>query len=316
MRFDCLIIGDIVLDVFFGMGSKSSFVRGGTSYCEKASICWGGSGNVAAALSHLGAKTCFIGKSGCDLWGITYKRELQTRGVVTRIFFDKARSTGLSLITVGERGERSFHVFRGANDELSAEEIDKSIDLIKSSRYLYFSGYSLVRVPQRDAILHAVNLAKENGLSLVFDPGAHNLILSNVKLFRYLQEICDVFCLNLDEAKAIAGTRRIKIALNELRERGKITALKCGSGGSFLITRDRVIKTPAYKVRCIDSTGAGDAFVAGIVYGLINHLTLESAAKLANWFAAQVTTGIGARNFPLMKKAPSHIRQKFPQSQS
>jgi len=298
-KFDCLVIGDVIIDVFVeSRGNSVPFLHGGTSYCNFAKIDFGGAGNVASALSLIGGKTSFIGKAGDDLWGRLYKEDLSTRGVAVETFFEKGVSTGLALIVIGEKGERSFYVFRGANDRLSNKEIDKSISLLEDSKYLYFSGYSLVANPQRDAILRAVKLAKEHDVKVIFDPGSHNLIRSSFQLFSGLLDVCDIFCPNLEEAKAITRTNNLATTIYELQKKDVFSALKCGASGCILIEQKKCVKIPTFRVDCLDTTGAGDAFIGALIYGLVNHLPLKFIGKLANWFAAQVVTQIGSRSFP------------------
>jgi sugar/nucleoside kinase (ribokinase family) len=298
-KFDCLIIGDVMLDVFVkNSGDAVRFLRGGTSYSDFAHLDFGGAGNVATGLSLLGGRASFIGKGGDDFWVKMYKQDLINNGVATNIFLEKGSSTGLALVALGKRGERSLCVFRGANDRLSIDEIDKSTSLLTMSKYLYFSGFSLVSDPQKAAVLHAVKLAKQYGAKVVFDPAAHNLIRSHFKLFDELLDTCDVFCPNLQEAKAITRTRSLQNVMDELTERARFTVIKCGKTGCIFVTPKSKIKIPAFSVNCLDSTGAGDAFVAALIYGLAKNLSLRAIGELANWFAAQVVTRVGSRSFP------------------
>jgi len=257
----------------------------------------GGSGNVAVGLSTLGGKTAFVGKAGNDLFGKLYAQDLKNRGVVSKIFFDRCSQTGLILVFVEEK-ERSFLVFRGANDQLSVSEIGRSDDLIKKSSFVYFCGYSLVRAPQKNAILRAVELAKKYGAKIVFDPGAYNLVKSQREFFVKLLDLCDVVSLNLDEAQAITKKTNIRDMINELRQKVSLTGLKCGKNGSVLVSKESNVRTKGYSVKCVDPTGAGDAFTCALIYGLTRQLPLESIGRLANWFAARTITNIGARNFP------------------
>jgi sugar/nucleoside kinase (ribokinase family) len=299
-----------MLDVFLKhFASKASFVTGGTSYLESARICLGGAGNVAEGLSLLGGKVCFIGKAGNDSWGRIYEANLNASSITTKIFFEPRISTGIALVGLHKKGERSFNVFRGANDRLSSKEIDRSAKLLGKSEYLYFCGYSLVANPQRDAILHALTLAKKNGVKVFFDPGAYNLIDSDFRLFNELFHSCDVFCPNLDEAKAILKTHWLERVIRELRKTGKFTALKCGARGCILINETECIKVPGFEANCVDTTGAGDAFAAALIYGLINHFPLICIGQLASWFAAQVTKGIGARSFPDKSRVCAFLTQ-------
>ena len=298
-EFDCLVIGDVILDIFLkGTNNHLPFLKGGTSYCEFAKIEFGGAGNVAVGIRSLGGKAAFIGKAGDDLWGRMYEKDLRANGVITAMLFEKKTSTGLAFVNLQEDGERSFCVFRGANDWLSVDEIDKSVRLLKRSKYLYFSGYSLVANPQRDATLHSVRLAKKHNKKVFFDPSAHNLVKSNFELFKELLNVCDVFCPNIDEAKAITKTFSVKTAVLELQKTRKLVFLKGGEDGCFLISEDTFVKIPGYNVRCRDSTGAGDAFNAAVVFGLVNGFPLKFVGQLANWFASYAIRNTGARNYP------------------
>jgi len=143
-----------MFDVYVGdFADPIHFLKGGTSYCDFAKIDFGGAGNVASGVALLGGKTAFISKAGNDCWGRLYEENLKTKGVTTRIFYQDDIFTGLDLVGLEQDGERSFCVFRGANDTLSEHDVDNSIDLIMRSEYLYFSGYSLANEPQRTAIL-------------------------------------------------------------------------------------------------------------------------------------------------------------------
>ena len=309
-RFDCVAMGDVMFDVYVGNSATTiHFLKGGTSYCDFAKIDFGGTGNVASGLALLGGKTVFIGKAGNDCWGRLYAEDLKTKGVTTRIFYDNGLLTGLTLIGLEGDGERSFCVFRGANDTLSGHDVDKSIDLIRRSEYLYFSGYSLANNPQRTAILKAVKTAKEHKTKIVFDPGAHNLIRSEPGLFAKALDLCDVFLPNLDEASEITNTVNKDDIISALKNRASLTAMKCGKDGCMLINKKETVKVPGFKAKCVDSTGAGDAFAAALTFGLVKDFPLKHVGQLANWFASQVTTRIGARDFHSKTEIRSFLRE-------
>jgi len=311
VHFDCTVIGDVCFDIFIKVNSDpAAFLLGGTSYCNFIKLMLGGSGNVAVGLSTLGGKAAFIGKAGNDLFGRLYAQDLKNRGVVSKIFFDRCSQTGLILVFVEEK-ERSFLVFRGANDQLSVGEIGRSDDLIKRSSFVYFCGYSLVRAPQKNAVLGAVELAKKHGAKIVFDPGAYNLVKSQRGFFVKLLDLCDVVSLNLDEAQALTKKTNISDIINELRQKVSVIGLKCGKNGSVLVSKESIVRTKGYFVKCVDPTGAGDAFTSALIYGLTRRLRPESMSRLANWFAARVITSIGARNFPPNAEIERFLRRLY-----
>jgi fructokinase len=298
-QFDCTVIGDVILDIIIQVtGDQRPFFTGGTSYCDSAKAVLGGSGNIAVGLSSLGGKAAFVGKAGSDFFGKLYMLNLKKKGVVPKIFFDNDFPTGLIIVFVENGKERSFLVSRGANNKLSIDEIEKVKNLIMRSRYVYFSGYSLVNDPQRSAILRAIELARKFKAKIVFDPGAYNLVKSKQKFFAKLLNLCDIFSLNLDEAEAITNTTNMEDVIRKLRNKVPLTALKCGKNGSILISEKNTLKVPRFKVKCLDPTGAGDAFTSALIYGLVRGLSLETIGQLANWFSAQVTTRVGPRSFP------------------
>ena len=308
--FDCIVIGDVLIDVIVQAKENYGQVcRGGISYCNYAKTVFGGGGNVAAGLSVIGGTSAFIGKAGQDFFEKLYVQDLKKNGVFTRVFLDKNLPTGLVVVFVDKGHQRSFLVFRGANDQLLVEEIEKVVDLIKRSDYLYFSGFSLINNPQRNAILRAIELARKFKKKVVFDPGAYNLVKSEKSLFDDLLDVCDVFSPNLEEARAITNVFNINDIIHKLRKRTPLTFLKCDKGGSIIISKDDVIKIPNYNVNCVDPTGAGDAFTAAALYGLSHGLPLESIGQLANWFSAEVVTNIGPRSFPEKSKILQFLQE-------
>jgi ribokinase len=299
-----------MFDVYVGnFANPIHFLKGGTSYCDFAKIDFGGTGNVASGLALLGGKTAFIGKAGNDCWGRLYDEDLKTKGVATKIFYEDGLFTGLALIGLEGDGERSFCVFRGANDTLSEHDVDMSIDLIRRSEYLYFSGYSLANEPQRTAILKAAKTAKEHKTKIVFDPGAYNLIRSEPRLFVEALGLCNVFLPNLDEASEITGATNKEDIISALKSKAPLTAMKCNKDGCVMISKKMVVRVPSFHVKCIDSTGAGDAFSAGLIFGMAKGLPLCSTGRLANWFASKVVTRTGARSYPSRAETQSFLEK-------
>lgn len=305
---DCTVVGDIFMDLVVHVDREWGQLNyGGTSYSDFSKIEFGGSGNVAVGLSLLGAKVSLVGKAGNDLFGKLYIENLKKNKVIPRVFFDKRSQTGSVLVFVHNQKERSFIVFRGANDSLSVSEIEKTDKLIRRSRYVHFTGYSLINNPQRNAILHAIELSRKYNRKIVFDPGAHNIIRQEPKLFKRILDFCDIFIPNLDEAFAITDTKNLEDAIDRLRDRVPLVALKCAKDGCILISHRDILRIPVSKVNCIDPTGAGDAFAAALIYGISNGLSLNVTGRLANWFASQVTTKNGARSYPSQTKAKNFL---------
>ncbi len=295
-EYNCTVLGDVLWDVVVST-EYAQPVYGGTRHCHFAGIFPGGMGNVATALSHLGIRVSFIGKAGKDWLGELYLKNLKGNNISTCVYISDYLPTGVVTVFVDEKGERSFLVFRGANDDLQPKQVEKA-RLIEKSNYLFLSRLSLVSSPQRDAVYRAAELAREQGVKIIFDPGAHNLIASETTVFPKLLYLADILCANLEEAKVITGKTKMQEIITQVSGRFHFVALKLGSKGCVLINKGKTVNVPGYKVKCVDTTGAGDAFAAALIYGLNEGLPLERIGRLANWFAAQVTRGYGARNFP------------------
>jgi sugar/nucleoside kinase (ribokinase family) len=292
---DCAVVGDAMWDVIV----KSSLTpKRSLAYCSHISIHPGGSANVSAGITCLGGSSAFIGKVGRDSLGDFYLSDLKSRGIESCIFKDEEKKTGIVVSMVDESGERSFLVFRGANDALNPDEVESVSDVIRKARYLYVCGFSLINKPQREAILKAVDIAIRFGVKIIFDPAVDNLTASLRRIFAKIIDKCSVLSPNLSEARALCMLERIDDIVSYFRHKVPLLALKLGSAGCILARGDKTIRAPAFKVKCIDTTGAGDAFVAALTYGLCREYPIETIATLANWFASRVITSYGPRSYP------------------
>jgi len=308
--FDCTIVGDVFFDVLVRKEPHNiNLVNGGTSYSSPIVFELGGSGNIAVGLSKLGGKVSFIGKVGDDALGTLYRNSLIRDNIATHISFDQLNPTGIILVFVGKKGERSFLVSRGANDYLSIDEIKKCRSSIQRSKCIFISGYSLVKSPQKDAVLKAIEIAKSNDVKVIFDPGAHNLIEQKRVLFEKIISLSDVITPNLDEAKSITNCDEIRKIIKKLSKIAPLAVLKMGVNGCIVITPNENINLKSNKINCIDSTGAGDAFVSALIYGITNNLSLKHAAMLANWYASHIIQQVGSRSFPSDQKIRRYLRR-------
>jgi len=157
------------------------------------------------------------------------------------------------------------------------------------------------------AIMMAINIAKEYGVAIIFDPGSYNLIKQLKSIFKQVIDECDIITSNWKEATTISGKQNFESVVSYFAKTVPLTALKMGRNGCSVITADEMVALPASNVLCVDSTGAGDAFLSAFIYGLINNLPFETTAKLANLFASFCITKLGSRSFP----GSEEIRKMF-----
>ncbi|MFC1935028.1 carbohydrate kinase family protein [Chloroflexota bacterium] len=304
-KYDCLVIGDALWDVYI-TADHYRLKHGGTHYCTSAGLSPGGLGNVAVAIGYLGGKAAFIGKTGIDILGRLYRQDLENNHVAVHLATNEQLATGLVNTYIDGRGERTFVVFRGAADTLSLEDINRP-DYLYQARYIYISGFSLLNTLITDTILGVVEKAGTAGGKIVFGAGAHNLITSHRDAFDAVMQGCDIICANIKEGQAITGEDSPEEIMKQLNARFKVSALTMGEKGCMLASSDEVVTIDGFKTDYVDTTGAGDAFAAALVYGLCRGWPLIKTGKLANWLAARVTEGYGARHLPAKEELDRFI---------
>jgi sugar/nucleoside kinase (ribokinase family) len=296
---DCSLIGDIFFDVTLNQNVfQNLLIQGGTQYAKTIRLDPGGVGNVAVGLKKLGGLPLLIGKLGNDSLGRLYEADLDSEGVVHELFVSDSHPTGIMIVSIDSRGERSFLISRGANDFLSMDDVKNCRKKILDSKCLFVSGYSLVTSPQEDAISYAVKMAKKNGATVIFDIGSYNLVTQKRDVFEGIIDFCDILSSNLCEAKAFTKEEQISRIAKKLSIRVPFVALKLGSDGCLLVKGKTKFRCPANAVHCVDTTGAGDAFNSVLIYSVVNDLDIKTTARLANWYASYNVKTSGPRSFP------------------
>ena len=273
------MIGEAFIDVIVPAWS----IKRGETYHREIRIFVGGLANVAIEISKMGEEAKFVGKVGDDPFGMFLRQTLKQYGVKDLIFIDKILQTGLCISLVYEDGERTMVADRGANDNLSIEEIESCIDEIKSSKIAYFSGYSLQRGETRESVLKCIKDCHEHGVEIYFNPGAPNLIKKDFR--EIIRNFVDVLILNEDEAKKL--TRRRDTSFESLNELVDLAVVTKGKYGCTLIRRGEVVNVRTKEIKVQNTTGAGDAFSAGFIVGKLKGLNEVECAKLGNQTAAR-----------------------------
>jgi len=248
----------------------------------------GSAGNTILGLACLGAETGFIGKIGDDDYGTFYKNNGIKNGIDEKLMMSDLPS-GVACTFISPDGERTFGTYLGAASSLKAEEL--SCDMFKGYTYLYIEGYL---VQDHAMILRAVELAKEAGLQICIDMASYNIVESDRDFFiLLLNKYADIIFANEEEAKALTGKEPDE-ALHEIAKMCSIAVVKIGSEGSILKKGSEELHIPAIIVeKVIDTTGAGDYYAAGFLYGLINGYSLDKCASIGSLLAGNVIQVIG-----------------------
>ena len=265
--------------------------------------------NVLAMLQKLGKQTAFIGKVGDDMFGRQLTEAVSSVGVDTRaLLVDKEVHTTLAFVHTYPDGDRDFSFYRtpGADMMLTKEDVDE--DLIRSSRIFHFGTLSSTHEGVREATRYAIDVAKEAGDLISFDPNLRPPLWSSLddakKEIEYGLGKCDILKISDNEVEFLFGTTDYDLGAKLLKEKYNIPLIliTLGPDGSRAYYKDmRVEVAPFLQDNTIETTGAGDTFCASslnyvLEHGL-DHLTEENLKELltfANAAASLITTKKGA----------------------
>jgi len=271
---------------------------------KKPELSPGGSvANTLAGVANLGGSAVFCGKVGEDEHGVIYEEKLAGGNVHSRIVRMQGL-TGKAITFITPDSERTFAVNLGVSLNLRKQEVME--EDIKQSRYFYVSGFELEDESMRETVLHAMDIAKKNNVKIAIDLADPSLIKRSYKdLSSIVKKYADIILANEEEAKAFTQ-KQGKEALNALAEYAPFVAMKLGKKGSLLMVDGKTYTIDASTANAVDTTGAGDIYAAGILYGLSKGLDIEKTGKLASYISARVVEKMGARI-----DIPSHEIEKI-----
>ena len=282
------MFGDINVDVLMSISSYPQPGEDATA-AEVVLRPGGSAANTAVALTKLGVETSMIGCTGDDAWADIALEPLAKAGVdIHNVRRDPGKSTGLIFIPVTPNGERTMFSYRGANPRISASEIEPQT--LANSSILHLSGYNFLVSPQKDASYRAVELAQDMGIDLSMDIGTAPAAQAKDELERILP-LLNLVILGSDEAGDLLSSQTPEEAISALLERGvSMVAYKLGQDGCIVADHTSTHRLPAFEVETIDTTGAGDAFCAGMLFARLHDLSLPAAGLLANALGGLATT--------------------------
>jgi fructokinase len=301
--FDVTAVGELLID-FTPAGKSES----GEVQFERNP--GGAPANVLAALAKLGKKTAFIGKVGNDQFGhylhsVLGKNNINTKGLV----FSNETNTTLAFVHLDEQGDRSFSFYRNPGADMMLKEQEVNLELLEHTRIFHFGSVSMTHEPAVSATLMAIKYAKEKGHLISFDPNLRvNLweSLSHAKaMFNVGLQYANVLKISEEELEFISGSKDPQTGTDYIYKRyhTELIFVTMGAEGCYFRLGEKVGKCSGYKVESIDTTGAGDAFLAGILYQilennrLLSNLSLEDVEQMvsfANAVGALATTKKGA----------------------
>jgi len=288
---DVTSIGDINLDAITSK-LKELPEKDSQRVVSDLSLSSGGcAANFAKAMSRLGLETRFIGKVGDDVIGEFLRNSMEGVDLV----ISKGKKTGITFAMVFEDDTRSFVTYPGSNGEFTIDDIN--LDLIEG-KYLHVGSFFLqgLRKDTKKVLDHGHGKGMSTSFDTGWDPAGWGK--DDVKLVREILKDVDIFFPNLKEGEAITGAKGKENVCEELLALGpEIIALKLGSEGSYIATKDEKISIPPAKADVVDTTGAGDVFDASFVYGHSKGWDLEKSGRFANAAAALSTRDYGSNGY-------------------
>ena len=289
---EILLLGDINIDTVWPVDEIPA--PGGDAYIQKVSAGLGGAVlNSAIVLDRLGLPAAMLSSVGSDLWAARVFELLRQTGInLSYVQEMEKEGTGLIFLVVTPDGERTMYSYRGANILFGPQHLDEAI--FRQAGILHISGYSIMVPPQREAVWHALELADRYHVPVSLDTGLEPALLNPDEL-RHLIERVDICVTGLKETGQLYGLRDMEKAAEHLRSLGiKLAAIKLGKDGCYLLRGNESFFCPAFAVDVVDTTGAGDSFTAGLLYGWVNGLGLAASAVLASALGAMAATVHGA----------------------
>lgn len=303
-------VGNALIDIIYNVDSDSDLIdlnlpKGSMSLvdaeraskvlefcsCNNCHLATGGAAsNTINALSVLGIPTAFVGCVGeDDEYGKFYKKDLEKNGVLPYLKQIKAPS-GTAITLMSPDSERTFATFLGASLSLDADFLRP--EFFESCDFCHIEGFL---VQDCDLMEKAMSMAKEAGVKVSCDLASYNVVEENKAfLERVIPKYVDVLFVNEEEAIAFTGHSDIEAA-NYIGDLCEYAVVKMGKRGSLIKHNGEIFVIEPYLAQRVDTNGAGDAYAAGVLYGLTRGLPLHKTGEIASLISAKVVEVVGPK---------------------
>ncbi|THE12445.1 aminoimidazole riboside kinase [Bacillus timonensis] len=274
----------------------------------------GAPANVSVGLSKLGAKSAFLGKVGNDVLGRFLKGTLLEYGVdVTNMILSNEARTGVVFVNLDENGERTFEFYINPSADSFLSETEVNPILFKDNKIFHFGSISLISELSKVATIKAVEFAKQEGLFVSYDPNLRIDLWKDIGSAREtiisMLDKVDILKISEDELIFISECESIEEGIQWFSHYDiPVIFVTLGEKGSLVFSNITTIETAAMKVEAVDTTGAGDAFVSGVLYGInewvddLSTLTEETLKKIVR--LATISGGLAASKKGAMTALP------------
>jgi sugar/nucleoside kinase (ribokinase family) len=321
-QFDVLTIGNAIVDILARCEddflSKNAIIKGAMNLidAERAELLYskmgpaveasgGSAGNTAAGIASFGGKAAYFGKVAEDQLGGIFQHDIRAQGVHYQTKPEGNHPpTARSMIFVTPDGERSMNTYLGACVELGPEHVEEAV--VAEAKVTYFEGYLWDPPRAKEAILECARIAHANSREVsmsLSDPFCVGRYRSEfLELMR--SGTVDIVFANRQEALSLYETEDFDLALSKLSQDCRLAAVTMSEKGAIIVREDERFKVPAYAItELVDTTGAGDLFAAGFLFGYTQGRPLEDCGRLGCLAAALVIQQIGPRPIASLQEA-------------
>src|SRR6478609_6007188 len=264
---------------------------------KKSKMTGGGSaGNTVTAINQFGGKSYYSCLVAHDALGKFFLEDLKRNAIDTNITYDKCPEghSGRCLVMTSPDAQRTMNTFLGVSSFLSPEHLDESA--IKDSTYLYLEGYLVASPKGLEAMKAAKKIAEANKVSVALtfsDPSMVKYFSAQMK--EVVGASVDLLFCNEEEAMIFTGAENLHEARTRLREVAKRFVITQGENGATIFDGDTYISIEPYKVKAVDTNGAGDMFAGAFMYGITHGHSYADAGKLASLASSKVVVQWGPR---------------------
>jgi sugar/nucleoside kinase (ribokinase family) len=263
----------------------------GTSLQTPIAVPGGAACNTIMGVGRLGGKARFIGHRGNDTYGKNFEEAL-IKSQVEPVMSVSDAPTGKVLSVITPDAQRSMFTFLGASTKFDPSSVTAT--MFNDTAIAMIEGYLLFN---RELMLSALKSAKAAGAMIALDLASFEVVNSSKGILdNIIREYVDILIANEDEARAFTGFTDEKKAIKALAENVSYAVLKVGAKGSYIAQRQEILKIPAQKGKSpVDTTGAGDLWASGFLFGLANGFSIEKSGRLGSACGYEVCQVIGAQ---------------------
>jgi sugar/nucleoside kinase (ribokinase family) len=268
---------------------QSEQILASTLNFDRRMASGGSAANTVHGLAGLGAEVGYVGRIGNDETGLFFKQDLE-EAQITPYLYESQTETGRAIAMISPDSERTFATYLGAAVEMTREDLVS--DVFKEYDILHIEGYL---VQNNDLIEAALKLAHQNNMKVSLDMASYNVVEDNLDfLKRLVRDYVDILFANEEEARAFTG-KDPQDALDMIAKDVDIAVVKVGTKGSWIRQGDQKYHVDVIDVSPVDTTGAGDLYASGFLFGYCNDLSPDESARIGTILAGKVIEHLGAK---------------------